>query len=67
MKDKIRKYVQKEDRENEKEKKDVDNMEKIVERYIDKKKTLLFRKERSNKKEKVDTWLKRHAGEVEYK
>ena len=46
----------------------MEKMEKIAERFIEKEKTLLIRKGRKNsKEEKIDSWIKRHAGEVEYK
>ena len=49
-----------------KEKKEAVNMEKIAERYIDKEKTLLLRKGKA-RKEKIETWMRRHAEEAEYK
>ena len=69
LKEKIKKYESKEDRAVKtevKKKKEADNMEKIAERYIDKEKTLLLRKGKAQK-EKIETWIRRHAGEVEYK
>ena len=67
LKEKLRKQEKKEVCSGEKERKEAESIEKISERFIDKEKTLLIRKGRMNRNEKIETWMKRHAGEVEFR
>ena len=67
LKEMLRKLEKKEVCSGEKERKEAESIGKIAGRFIDKEKTLLVRKGRMNRKEKIETWMKRHAGEVEFK
>ena len=67
LKEMLKKLEKKEVCSGEKERKEAESIEKIAERFIDKEKTLLVRKRRMNRKEKIETWMKRRAGEVEFK
>ena len=61
------KEYEKDEKEREMEKKESEAIERIAERNIEKELTFVVRKSRHNRREKLDSWMKRHAGETKNK
>ena len=67
LKKKVKEYEENEEKEREMEKKESEAIERIAERNIEKELTFIVRKGRHNRRENLDSWMKRDAGETKNK